>query len=71
MSKIYQQEEKMLRAQSSRYKGKHVMVIADKIFTAKSGQEAKKLWRKLRKQYPEKMPLVTYIPKTDSLILWL
>lgn len=71
MSKTYQQEEKALRAQSSHYKGKHVMVVADKIFTAKTGQEAKKLWQKLRKQYPEKMPLVTYIPRADSLILWL
>lgn len=71
MSKIYKQEEKVLQEKSNRYKGKHVMVINDKIFAAKTAQEAKKVWKELREKYPDKMPLVTYIPKADSLILWL
>lgn len=68
---IYKQEAKVLREKSNRYKGKHVMVVADKIFAAKTAGEAKKLWRDLREKYPDKMPLVTYVPKADSLILWL
>lgn len=52
------------------YKGKHVIVIAGKIFTAKTGAQANKLLDKLEKRYPKEIPAITYIPKTDTLILW-
>lgn len=54
-----------------KYKGKHVVVIGGKIFTAKTGNEANKLLDKLEKQYPHETPAITYIPKEDTLILWL
>lgn len=52
------------------YRGKHVMVVAGKVFTAKTGSEANKILDKLEKKYPKETPAITYIPKTDTLILW-
>lgn len=54
-----------------RYKGKHVVLIAGKVFTAKTGTQANKLLDKLEKRYPKETPAVTYIPKANALILWL
>lgn len=53
------------------YKGKHIVVIAGKVFTAKTGKEANKILDKLEKKYPNEIPAITYIPKADTLILWL
>lgn len=50
------------------YKGKHVIVIGGKVFTAKTGIQANKLLDKLEKKYPEEIPAITYIPKADTLI---
>lgn len=55
----------------SRYRGLHVVVIAGKVFTAKTGNEANKVLDRLEKQYPHEIPAITYIPKSDTLILWL
>ena len=52
------------------YKGKHVIVIAGKVFTAQSGREANRLLDRLEKRYPKLTPAITYIPKEDTLILW-
>lgn len=53
------------------YKGKHVIVVAGKVFTAETGKEANKILDMVEKKYPEKIPAMTYIPKEDTLILWL
>lgn len=53
-----------------RYKGKHIVVIKGKVFTAKTGKEANSLIDKLEKMYPHETPAFTYIPKEDTLILW-
>lgn len=53
------------------YRGKHVILVAGKVFTAKTGTEANKVIDKLEKKYPREIPAVTYIPNTDTLILWL
>jgi len=54
-----------------KYKGKHIIVIAGKVFTAKTGERADKLLDNLEKKYPKEIPAITYIPKADALILWL
>lgn len=56
---------------SSSYKGKHVIVVAGKIFTAKTGKEASKILDMVEKKYPNETPAITYIPKADALILWI
>ena len=54
-----------------RYKGKHIIVIGGKVFTAQTGKKASKILDKLEKKYPKEIPEITYIPKADTLILWL
>lgn len=54
-----------------KYKGKHVIVIKNQIFTAKTGETANKILDKLEKKFPKEIPAITYIPKADTLILWL
>lgn len=67
---LFKQEEKTLLAHWSAYKGKIVAVVGNKVFAATSGARAKIMIRKLEKKY-RKPPLVTYIPKADTLILFL
>ncbi len=52
-----------------KYAGKHVMIVGDRIFAAKTGEEASRKFEQLRQKYPDQMPLLTYIPKEDLLIL--
>lgn len=54
-----------------RYRGKHVILAAGKLFTAKTGEGAAKILEKIRKQHPEITPEIAYLPKAHSLILWL
>jgi len=54
-----------------RYAGKHVIIIAGKVFAAKTGKEASRLFDKLVRKYPSKTPTLTYIPKAESLILFM
>ncbi len=51
------------------YKGKHVILIAGKVFTAKTGDEANRILDMTDKKYPKEIPEITYIPKADTLIL--
>ena len=54
-----------------KYRGKHIIMIAGKVFTAKTGTQANKILDELEKKYPNQTPAITYIPKADTLILWL
>lgn len=52
-----------------KYKGKHVIVVDNKIFSAITGQEASRIFKHVVKKYPKKKPTITYVPKEDTLIL--
>ena len=52
-----------------RYWGKHVVILGGKIFSTKTGAASSKLLEKLVRKYPEETPLITYIPKAETLIL--
>lgn len=54
-----------------KYKGKHIVVVADKVFTANTGEGASHILARLRKENPVITPAITYIPDADTLILWL
>ena len=56
---------------SPRYKGKHVIVVNDKIFVAKTGAGASKILADIDRKYPDATPAITYVPDADALILWL
>ena len=53
-----------------RYRGKHVILAAGKIYTAKTGEGAAEILNKLEKTNPRVIPEVAYLPKARSLILW-
>lgn len=54
-----------------RYRGKHVILAGGKIYTAKTGDGAAEILRKLEKKHPNIVPEVAYLPKARSLILWM
>lgn len=54
-----------------KYRGKHVIVIGGQIFSAATGKQAQKILEKVHRKYPKEIPAITYIPKADTLILWL
>jgi len=54
-----------------RYRGKHVILISGKVFTANTGEGASDILEKVRKRYPKETPEVAYLPKAHSLILWM
>lgn len=51
-----------------RYRGKHVILAGGKIYTAKTGDGAADILRKLRQKNPDIIPEVAYLPKAHSLI---
>ena len=54
-----------------RYRGKHVILAAGKIYTAKTGDGAAEILREIRNKHPGITPEVAYLPKAHSLILWI
>ncbi|MEK7616965.1 MAG: DUF5678 domain-containing protein [Patescibacteria group bacterium] len=64
-------EQTMIQIMSNpKYKGKHIIVMKGEVFTAKTGGSANKLLDRLEKKYPKEIPVITYVPKADTLILW-
>lgn len=54
-----------------RYQGKHIILVKGKLFTAKTGQGAARILKKIRLKYPKSTPEIAYLPKAHSLILWM
>ena len=54
-----------------RYRGKHIVLAAGKVLTAKTGEGVEEILKKLEKNRPDVTPEVAYLPKARSLILWL
>lgn len=54
-----------------RYRGKHVILAAGRIYTAKTGEGAAEILKQLEEKYPNTTPEVAYLPKARSLILWM
>lgn len=55
---------------SPKYKGKHLIIVKNKVFTAKTGQEAARIFKEVIKRYPKEKPTITYVPKENMLILF-
>lgn len=51
-----------------RYRGKHVILAAGKVYTSKTGEGASAILKKLRKEHPNVVPEIAYLPK-GTLIL--
>lgn len=57
--------------QDPKYQGKHIIVIAGKIYATKTGMAQVTLLERLMKKYPRSKPSITYVPEADTLILFL
>lgn len=44
-----------------RYRGKHIILVGGKLYTAKSGEGASKILDRVREKYPEETPEVAYL----------
>ena len=53
------------------FRGKHIILVGGKVFTAKTGEGASEILKKTRKKYPNETPEIAYLPKAQSLILWM
>ena len=49
------------------FRGKHIAMIGRKVVA--SGDSAKEVFEKARKDYPEKMPVLAFIPRKEALVL--
>lgn len=54
-----------------KYQGLHVIVLGEKVFTARTGKRASQILRRIERESPRETPAITYVPKSDTLILWL
>jgi len=52
-----------------RYRGKHVVLAAGRVYTANTGEGAAEILRKVRKNQPGVTPEVAYLPNAHSLML--
>ncbi len=53
------------------YRGKHIVLVAGKIYTAKTSHGVVSILKKTEKQYPNDTPEYAYLPKARSLTLWM
>ena len=53
-----------------RYRGKHLVIIENHVYAARSAADAPRLFRRLVRQHPRSTPTLVYIPRADTLILW-
>ena len=58
-------------ATNPRYRGKHLIVVDGKVFMARSAAEAPTLFERVTRTHRRATPTLLYIPKADTLILWL
>ena len=52
------------------YRGKHIILVGGKLYTAKTGEGANKIIKEVMEKYPDETPQIAYLPKTRTLILW-
>lgn len=63
-------EQKLLLKNWEKYRGSIVLVAKDKIFSTKRAGNVNRLLEKIEKEF-HKRPLITYVPKEGTLILFI
>jgi len=72
LSLIMQKKISMMDVfKNPKYRGRHIVLADNKIFTAKTGEGATKILLNVKKKYPNIIPEIAYLPKAQSLILWI
>jgi hypothetical protein len=51
-------------------RGKHLICVGEKVFTARTGDQALKILNRVHEKYPKKKVTLAYAPKADALILF-
>lgn len=52
-----------------RNRGKHLIFVGGRVFTARTGTQALKILDQVHEKYPKKKVTLAYSPKADTLIL--
>lgn len=63
-------QDKIRIMSNPKYRGKHLIMIAGKVFIANTGSQAAKLFDKVTKKYAGQTPMIAYVPKAETLILF-
>lgn len=67
----FSREHEALAAREDEFRGKHVIVVGDKIYPFEDGEEGLRILERVKREHPDKIPLVTYVMKEEIYILWL
>jgi hypothetical protein len=51
------------------YRGKHVILVHGRLYSASSRAEMKRLFDKAVREFPGETPLLAYVPRADALVL--
>ena len=54
---------------NKKYSGKHIAIVDDKVVA--SGNDPKEVWEKAKKKCPSKRPVLAFVPKEDTLVLFI
>ena len=55
-----------VKADLSRYEGKYVAIVGDKVVA--SGDNAKEVLGEAKKKFPDKMPMLAKVPRAETFI---
>ena len=69
--KRFSLEYKTLQARENEFRGQNVIVVGNEIYPIKNGEHAARLLKELRRKYPKRTPLLTYVMGEETYILWL
>ena len=58
-----------LMSKVEKYRGKHVVAVEDEIVVIKDEKELKEALKRLEEKYPGRIPLITFIPEEEVMIL--
>lgn len=67
----FSQEHQTLKAREEEFRGKHVLVIGEEIYEIKDEEQGLLLLEEIRKKYPGRIPLLTYVMEEELYILCL
>ena len=55
--------------ENPRYRGKHLVVVAGRVYVARTSKDLSRLVDRALRQHPGATPTLVYVPKAESLIL--
>ena len=65
----FREEHETLAARENEFRGKHIVVVGKEIHEIENGEQGAQLLKRLRKEHPDKIPLITYVMTEEIYIL--